>query len=38
LNEIIGEIWAFLAVLLVALLTMILFPDVVLWLPRALGH
>ncbi|MEK9719374.1 MAG: TRAP transporter large permease subunit, partial [Candidatus Puniceispirillum sp.] len=38
LNEIIGEIWAFLAVLLVALLTMILFPNVVLWLPRALGH
>jgi TRAP-type C4-dicarboxylate transport system permease large subunit len=38
LNEIIGDIWAFLAVLLVALLTMILFPDVVLWLPHALGH
>jgi len=38
LTEIIGEIWAFLAVLLVALSAMILFPDIVLWLPRALGH
>lgn len=38
LNEIIREIWAFLVVLLVALLAMIMFPDIVLWLPRALGH
>jgi tripartite ATP-independent transporter DctM subunit len=38
LTEIIGEIWAFLAVLLIALFVMILFPDVVLWLPSALGH
>ncbi len=38
LNQIIGEIWAFLAVLLGALLAMILFPEIVLWLPRALGH
>ncbi|XDZ65655.1 TRAP transporter large permease [Alphaproteobacteria bacterium LSUCC0684] len=38
LTEIIGEIWAFLAVLLIALSAMILFPDIVLWLPRALGH
>ncbi len=38
LNEMIGEIWGFLAVLLLALLVMILFPDLVLWLPRAFGH
>ena len=38
LNQIIGEIWAFLGVLLGALLAMILFPEIVLWLPRALGH
>ena len=38
LNEIIREIWGFLAVLLGALLVMILFPDLVLWLPRTLGY
>lgn len=38
LKEIIAEIWAFLAVLLAALLAMILFPDIVLWLPRMFGY
>jgi tripartite ATP-independent transporter DctM subunit len=38
LNEIIGEIWIFLAVLLLALLVMIMFPEIILWLPRALGY
>ena len=38
LKEIIGEIWAFLGVLLLALLVMILVPDIVLWLPRLLGY
>jgi tripartite ATP-independent transporter DctM subunit len=38
LKEIIGEIWAFLGVLLAALCIMILFPDVILWLPGILGH
>jgi tripartite ATP-independent transporter DctM subunit len=38
LKEIISEIWAFLAVLLAALLFMILVPDVVLWLPRLFGY
>ncbi|MBE1282757.1 MAG: TRAP transporter large permease subunit [Rhodobacteraceae bacterium] len=38
LKEIIGEIWAFLGVLLLALLIMILVPDIVLWLPRLLGY
>ena len=38
LSEIIREIWAFLAVLLIALLTMIIFPDMVLWLPRSVGY
>ena len=38
LREIIGEIWGFLAVLLVALGVLIAFPDLVLWLPRLLGY
>lgn len=38
LTEIIGEIWAFLIVLLAALMVMILFPEMVLWLPNALGQ
>ncbi len=38
LKEIIGEIWAFLAVLVAALLFLILVPDVVLWLPRLFGY
>jgi tripartite ATP-independent transporter DctM subunit len=38
LREIISEIWAFLAVLLGALLVMILMPDIVLWLPRLFGY
>lgn len=38
LAEIIREIWAFLAVLLLALLVLILSPDLVLWLPRLFGY
>ncbi|ADZ71606.1 TRAP transporter large permease [Polymorphum gilvum] len=38
LREIIGEIWAFLGVLVLALLVLILFPGVVLWLPRMFGY
>ena len=38
LKEIIAEVWAFLAVLLLALLAMILVPDIVLWLPRIFGY
>ena len=38
LNEIIGEIWIFLAVLLLALLVMIIFPEIILWLPQTLGY
>ncbi len=38
LVEIIREIWAFLAALLVALLALILFPEIVLWLPRIFGY
>ncbi|GIR45778.1 MAG: permease [Paracoccaceae bacterium] len=37
LREIIGEIWAFLAVLVFALLIMIFSPNMVLWLPRYLA-
>jgi TRAP-type transport system large permease protein len=38
LAEIIREIWLFLAALLVALLMLILIPDLTLMLPRALGY
>jgi len=38
LKEIISEVWAFLAVLIVALLLLIFVPDIVLWLPRLLGY
>jgi len=38
LKEIIGEIWAFLAVLIGALIFLILTPDLVLWLPRVFGY
>ena len=38
LKEIIREIWAFLGILLVALLAMILLPDIVLLLPRMFGY
>ncbi len=38
LREIIAEIWPFLAVLIVALLIMILFPGVVLFLPQQFGY
>ena len=38
LREIIGEIWAFLAVLIFALLIMIFSPNMVLWLPRYFGY
>jgi TRAP-type C4-dicarboxylate transport system permease large subunit len=38
LVAIIRETWAFLAVLILALLVMILIPDLVLFLPRLLGY
>lgn len=38
LAEIIREIWLFLAVLVAALAAMILFPGIVLWLPRQFGY
>jgi TRAP-type C4-dicarboxylate transport system permease large subunit len=38
LREIISEIWAFLAVLIAALIVMMLSPNLVLWLPRLLGY
>lgn len=38
LRDIIREIWPFLAVLLTALLTMILVPETVLFLPRQFGY
>jgi TRAP-type C4-dicarboxylate transport system permease large subunit len=38
LAEIIREIWLFLAVLILALVAMILFPGIVLWLPRMFGY
>jgi tripartite ATP-independent transporter DctM subunit len=38
LREMIREIWAFIAVLVIALVLMIVFPDTVLWLPRMAGY
>lgn len=38
LRDIIREVWPFMAVLIFALLVLILFPDIVLWLPRLLGY
>ncbi|MDA9779777.1 TRAP transporter large permease [Amylibacter sp.] len=38
LREIISEIWAFLVILIAALLIMLLIPDLVLWLPRLFGY
>ncbi|MEQ9037825.1 MAG: TRAP transporter large permease [Silicimonas sp.] len=38
LAEIIREIWLFLAALLLALLSLVLFPGLVLWLPRMFGY
>ncbi len=38
LKEIIREIWAFLGILIAALVVMILVPDIVLWLPRLFGY
>ena len=37
-DEIIREIWSFIAILLAALLVLVCFPDIVLWLPRRLGY
>jgi tripartite ATP-independent transporter DctM subunit len=38
LHAIIREIWIFIAVLLLALLAMLLLPEIVLWLPRQFGY
>jgi len=38
LRDMIREIWPFLLALIAALLTITLFPDLVLWLPRLLGY
>ena len=38
LKEIIAEVWGFLGILLLALVIMLLVPDLTLWLPRAFGY
>ncbi len=38
LSEIIREIWPFLIALLIALMGLVLFPGLVLWLPRVFGY
>jgi len=38
LGEIIRETWIFILVLIIALITMILIPDIILWLPRSFGY
>ena len=38
LKEIISEIWMFIFVLILALLIMIFFPEIILWLPEMFGY
>ena len=38
LRDMIGEIWGFLAILLIARLIMVLVPETVLWLPWPFGY
>ena len=38
LRDIIRETWIFIAILLASLLLMIIFPEIVLWLPRVTGY
>ena len=38
LKEIISEIWIFILVLLFALGIMIIFPEIILWLPEMFGY
>ncbi|AFS49302.1 TRAP transporter, DctM subunit [alpha proteobacterium HIMB59] len=38
IKEIISEIWIFFITLIAALITLIIFPDMVLWLPRLMGY
>ena len=38
LKDVIREIWPFLGIMLVALLVLILFPDIVLWVPSLMGY
>jgi len=38
LKDIIAEIWAFLAILIAALVCMITFPEIILWLPKMFGY
>ncbi len=38
INEIIREIWPFLFTLILSLIVMIIYPDLVLWLPRVFGY
>ncbi len=37
-GEIIREVWLFVVVLIAALVAMIVFPGIILWLPRAFGY
>ena len=38
LKEIISEIWMFIGVLILALIVMMLFPEIILWLPEIFGY
>ena len=38
LKDVIREIWPFLGIMIVALVVLILFPDIVLWVPRLMGY
>jgi TRAP-type C4-dicarboxylate transport system permease large subunit len=38
LNDVIRQIWPFLAIMIVSLVVLILFPDIVLFVPRLMGY
>ena len=38
LKEIISEIWMFIGVLILAFIVMMLFPELILWLPEIFGY
>jgi TRAP-type C4-dicarboxylate transport system permease large subunit len=38
LSEMIAEIWPFVLALVLALVALVLFPEIILWLPRQFGY
>ena len=38
IKEIIKEIWSFFGILIIALILLIIFPEITLWLPKIFGY